>query len=154
MAEEGVAVTRMGAHTDWSLFTMLFQEEGEGGVGGLELEDPCDRGTFVKAGSWGGEEEEVVVLNVGDMLERVTNGYLPSALHRVALPDMGGVSEMTPARFSMPYFCAPDDDKMVRTLGRFVQDGERSQYEDVMFRDYEGVRARHSYVDHMNKDDT
>ena len=146
MAEREV-VARMPAHTDWSLFTMLFQDA----VGGLELEDPRDRGVFVKASPMG----YALVLNIGDMFERLTNGYLPSALHRVTLSspsDVAGTASgsdkevETPSRYSIPYFFAPDDDKIIRTLGSYIKDGEKSTYEDVKFEDYADLRAKHSYI--------
>ena len=59
-------VGRMPAHQDWSSFTMLFQDT----CGGLELQDPRRPGTFVPAKPIPG----VAILNVGDMLQRFTNG--------------------------------------------------------------------------------
>ena len=61
-------VGRMPAHQDWSSFTFLFQDD----VGGLELEDPRHPGTFVHAKPIPG----ACVLNVGDMLQRFTNGMV------------------------------------------------------------------------------
>lgn len=90
------------------------------------------------------------------MFERLTNGYFPSALHRVALPSPLRISnaieenppndEMVPPRYSIPYFFAPDDDKVIKTLKTCVKDGDVSKYEDVKFEDYAELRARHSYV--------
>ena len=62
---------RMPAHQDWSCFTILWQEDADG-EGGLELEDPARKGTWLKARPPKG----AAVLNVGDMLERLTNGKL------------------------------------------------------------------------------
>ena len=56
----------MPAHKDWSTFTFLFQDD----VGGLELEDPQVPGCFVAAKPIAG----ACVLNVGDMLQRFSNG--------------------------------------------------------------------------------
>ena len=144
-------IARMPAHTDWSLFTMLFQDS----IGGLELEDPQSRGEFMQARPMG----QALVLNIGDMFERITNGYFRSAVHRVTLPSpltLGGentfqMDETTPSRYSIPYFFAPDDDKVIRTLRSCVREGEASRYEDVRFEDYADLRAKHSYV---NRDST
>ena len=57
---------RMPPHQDWSSFTFVFQDD----VGGLELEDPRDRGSFIPAKPIPG----ACILNVGDMLQRFTNG--------------------------------------------------------------------------------
>lgn len=58
-------VTRLPAHTDWGAFTMLFQDKH----GGLELREPHS-GKFLHAEP----EEGTLVLNVGDMMQRFTNG--------------------------------------------------------------------------------
>jgi isopenicillin N synthase-like dioxygenase len=60
--------TRLPAHTDWGAFTMLFQD----GTGGLELMDPESKEYLGAL-----PEEGVLVLNVGDMLQRFTNGKDP-----------------------------------------------------------------------------
>jgi isopenicillin N synthase-like dioxygenase len=63
--EEG-KMARMPAHTDWSSMTMLFQDD----CGGLQVEDPNVPGKFV------GVEplERALVMNVGDLLMRWSNG--------------------------------------------------------------------------------
>ena len=60
-------VGRMPAHQDWSSFTFVFQD----GVGGLELEEPGRKGHFVPALP---TVKGACVLNVGDMLQRFSNG--------------------------------------------------------------------------------
>lgn len=61
---------RLPAHTDWGAFTMLFQDD----AGGLELKDPAT-GEFFSAKP----EEGALVLNIGDMLQRFSNGmHCPS----------------------------------------------------------------------------
>jgi len=59
-------VKRMPAHTDWGSLTILFQDE----VGGLEIEDPREKGRFVSATPVGGS----VVMNLGDLMQRWSNG--------------------------------------------------------------------------------
>jgi isopenicillin N synthase-like dioxygenase len=54
------------AHTDWSSMTMLLQDE----CGGLEVEDVTKPGTFVAAEP----VKHAIVLNVGDLLQRWSNG--------------------------------------------------------------------------------
>ena len=65
-------VKRMPAHTDWGSFTILFQDQ----VGGLEIEDPREKGRFVGATP----VEESVVMNVGDLLQRWSNGMFVELL--------------------------------------------------------------------------
>lgn len=67
---------RLPAHTDWGAFTMLFQDGAEG----LELKDRTT-GEFLSAEP----EKGALVVNIGDMLERFTNGMeinAPSLLLR------------------------------------------------------------------------
>jgi isopenicillin N synthase-like dioxygenase len=71
--EEG-AMARMPAHTDWSSMTMLFQDD----CGGLEIEDPKVPGKFVPAEPLNG----ALVMNVGDLLMRWSNGKISLPLHR------------------------------------------------------------------------
>ena len=63
---EGGAVARTPAHTDWSSLTMLFQDD----CGGLQVEDPTEPGTFVDVEPI----EGALVMNVGDLLMRWSNG--------------------------------------------------------------------------------
>jgi isopenicillin N synthase-like dioxygenase len=63
---EGGSVERMPAHSDWSTITMLFQDD----CGGLEVEDPHEKGKFIEATPIPG----ACVVNVGDLLMRWSNG--------------------------------------------------------------------------------
>lgn len=68
-AWDKMSKSRMPAHQDWSAFTFLFQRDG---VSGLEMQDPQRPGEFVAATP----VEGGCMLNVGDMLERFSNGKL------------------------------------------------------------------------------
>lgn len=63
--EEG-QMARMPAHTDWSSMTMLFQDD----CGGLQVEDPHVPGKFIPVQP----VEGALVMNVGDLLMRWSNG--------------------------------------------------------------------------------
>ncbi|MGE4324116.1 MAG: isopenicillin N synthase family dioxygenase [Sphingobium sp.] len=82
---------RAGAHEDINLITLLLGAE----EGGLELQD--------RAGNWLPvvPPPGALVINVGDMLQRLTNHILPSTRHRVVNPppERRGMS-----RYSMPFF--------------------------------------------------
>ena len=98
---EGV---RAGAHEDINLITLLLGAE----EAGLEL---LDRAT----GRWLSIKppEGAMVVNVGDMLQRLTNHVLPSTTHRVVnpAPERRGHS-----RYSMPFFLHPAPDFLIETL--------------------------------------
>jgi polar amino acid transport system ATP-binding protein len=79
----------VGAHTDYGLLTLLHQDE----VGGLEVryEDEWVEVPYLPG---------TLVVNIGDMLERLTAGRYTSALHRV-------INRSGRARLSMPFFFDP-----------------------------------------------
>jgi isopenicillin N synthase-like dioxygenase len=89
-----------GAHTDYGLITLLFQDA----VGGLEVLD--------RDGVWKGVDyvPQAIVINCGDLLELWTNGRYRSTQHRVQ-PKTGGQE-----RFSMAMFVDPDTETPVQVL--------------------------------------
>lgn len=88
-AESGAI--RAGAHEDINLITLLLGAE----EAGLEL--------LTKDGRWinASPPEGAMVINVGDMLQRLTNHVLPSTTHRVRNPDSARAGF---SRYSMPFF--------------------------------------------------
>ncbi|KAB8302355.1 hypothetical protein EYC80_005784 [Monilinia laxa] len=141
--EKGLAA-RMPAHSDWGSITMVFQDE----CGGLEIEHPDIPGEFMRADP----VKDAIVMNVGDLLMRWSNDDLKSTLHRVELPPLASrytLSEegerMTQARYSIPYFCAPDTDKLIEVLEECVKEGEEVKYEPIVAGDYFRVRGALQY---------
>ncbi|KAF2785925.1 putative leucoanthocyanidin dioxygenase [Melanomma pulvis-pyrius CBS 109.77] len=113
--------SRLGAHTDWSAFTLLFQDTH----GGLQFLDRAS-GEFIDAVP----KEGVLYMNIGDMFQRISNGYYPSALHRVVVKDSGA------ARYSIPYFVPPDSHGIIEPQpSRVAKDGKQ-MYEPVTFAEY------------------
>ena len=99
---EGEAI-RAGAHGDINLITLLLGAE----EAGLEL--------LYQGKEWvsASPPEGALVVNVGDMLERLTNHVLPSTVHRVVNPppERRGV-----ARYSTPFFLHFASDYEIKTL--------------------------------------
>ena len=93
-----------GAHTDYGLLTLLFQDQ----VGGLQVRNRD--GQWMDVTPVAGQ----VVVNSGDLLERWTNGRYRSTLHRVQ-PCQGSVS-----RQSIALFVDPDSDTLVAPLASCV----------------------------------
>ena len=95
---------RAGAHEDINLITLLLGAE----EAGLEL---LDRAT----GQWLSIKppEGAMVVNVGDMLQRLTNRVLPSTTHRVVNPP---AERRGHSRYSMPFFLHPAPDFLIDTL--------------------------------------
>ncbi len=94
---------RAGAHEDINLITLLLGAE----EAGLELLDRDGRWLPVKP------PEGAMVVNVGDMLQRLTNHVLPSTTHRVVNPPP---ERRGRSRYSMPFFLHPAPDFLIETL--------------------------------------
>jgi len=94
---------RAGAHEDINAITLLLGAE----EAGLEILAPD--------GSWTpiNPPAGAVVINIGDMLARLTNDVLPSTTHRVVnpAPERRGI-----ARYSTPFFLHFRPDFLIETL--------------------------------------
>ena len=90
----------VGAHRDGGVLTLLLVEPGKGG---LQVEHD---GAWIEAPSLPG----AFVVNIGEMLELATDGYLKATLHRVESPRLGT------DRISIPFFFNPALDARVPHL--------------------------------------
>lgn len=100
----------MGAHTDYECLTLLHTRNA-----GLQVMTAKDRWIDVPV------DHRVYVVNIGDMLEAWTNGQLRSTPHRVL--------NLSPERFSMPYFAAANHDTLIRPFPELVGQGGKAKYE-------------------------
>ena len=109
---EGV---RAGAHEDINLIPLLLGAE----EAGLELLGSDGKWLAIKP------PEGAMVVNVGDMLQRLTNHVLPSTTHRVVNPppERRGVS-----RYSMPFFLHPAPDFLIETLPGCIDADHPNRY--------------------------
>lgn len=98
---------RAGAHEDINAITLLLGAE----EGGLELLDRDGRWLAVDIAP--GE----LVVNIGDMLQRLTNDRLPSTSHRVMNPP---AERRGHARYSMPFFLHFRPDYLIETLPQTI----------------------------------
>src|SRR6185369_12682562 len=98
---------RAGAHEDINLITLLLGAE----EAGLEL--------LARDGRWLAVNPPpgALVINIGDMLQRLTNHVLPSTTHRVRNPDAGRAGF---SRYSMPFFVHLRSDFRFFTLPQCV----------------------------------
>jgi isopenicillin N synthase-like dioxygenase len=115
---------RAGAHEDINLITLLLGAE----EAGLELLDRDGQWLPVRP------PEGAMVVNVGDMLQRLTNHVLPSTTHRVVnpAPERRGFS-----RYSMPFFLHPAPDFLIKTLPSTITADNPNRYpEPITAHDY------------------
>lgn len=94
---------RAEAHEDINTITLLLGAEEAG------LQAKKRDGTWLDINP----PPDCVVINVGDMLQRLTNGYLPSTTHRVLNPT---AERAHLPRYSIPFFLHFAPDYLIRTL--------------------------------------
>ena len=94
---------RAGAHEDINLITLLV------GASAAGLEVLSRKGEWVPFTS----DADTIVVNIGDMLQRLTNHVYPSTTHRVVNPP--GEAARQP-RYSMPFFLHPNPDFLIDVL--------------------------------------
>jgi len=113
---------RAGAHEDINTITLLLGAE----EAGLELLDR--EGRWLAVAPRPGE----LVVNVGDMLQRLTNNVLRSTTHRVRNPppERRGFS-----RYSMPFFLHFRPDFLIETLPGCVSADRPDLYPDPITAD-------------------
>ena len=113
---------RAGAHEDINLITLLLGAE----EAGLQLLD--------RDGEWLAVDPPpgALVVNVGDMLQRLTNHVLPSTTHRVVNPppERRGVP-----RYSMPFFLHLASDFPIKTLPGCVSANNPDRYPEAITAD-------------------
>ncbi|HZY38191.1 MAG TPA: 2-oxoglutarate and iron-dependent oxygenase domain-containing protein [Mucilaginibacter sp.] len=120
---------RAGAHEDINLITLLIGASADG----LELLTRENEWFPVKA--YG----EDLVVNVGDMLQRLTNNKLKSTTHRVVNPPR---EMMQFSRYSVPFFLHPKSGMDLTCLPYCIDRDHPKQYEDITAGEYLDERLR------------
>jgi len=118
ITEEPKGAVRAGAHGDINLITLLMGAS----TGGLQV--------LRKDGEWidAIPQEDELVINVGDMLERHTNNKLRSTIHRVINPPK---DEWDNPRYSIPFFMHPRGDMKLNCLEECVDKEHPKAFEDI-----------------------
>ncbi|MGJ8737676.1 isopenicillin N synthase family dioxygenase [Zobellia laminariae] len=109
---------RAAAHGDINLITLLMGAHGRG------LQVKNHEGEWVDAIA----RPDQLMINVGDMLSRLTNNKLKSTIHQVVNPpkELWGTS-----RYSIPFFMHPVGDMPLNCLENCVDDAHPKQFEDI-----------------------
>ncbi|KAJ7155226.1 thymine dioxygenase [Mycena filopes] len=131
-------IARIGAHSDFGSITLLLQDD----VGGLEVEDPREAGSFRPAPPVPG----ALIVNAGDFMMRWSNDTIRSTMHRVrAPPNTVTADGMVPARYSIPYFCGPDSATVVDCVPGTWDAAHPKKYEPISAREYIKKRMEATY---------
>lgn len=120
---------RAGAHEDINLITLLIGASADG----LEV--------LTREGEWFAitAQGEDIVVNVGDMLQRLTNNKLRSTTHRVVNPPR---ELMKTSRYSVPFFLHPKAKMDLTCLASCVDEENPKAYSDITAGEYLDERLR------------
>lgn len=112
---ENIPNVRAGAHEDINFITLLVGASAEG----LEV--------LTREGNWLPitTEGDAIVVNIGDMLQRLTNHVYPSTTHRVVNPQNENARK---PRYSVPFFLHPNPDVLLDVLPGCVSADNPSRY--------------------------
>lgn len=118
IVEEPKDAVRAAAHGDINLITLLMGAHGRG----LQVQN--HEGEWVDAIA----EPDQLMINVGDMLSRLSNNRLKSTIHRVVNPprELWGSS-----RYSIPFFMHPVSSMPLNCLEHCVDAQHPKRYEDI-----------------------
>lgn len=127
--EEPKSAIRAEQHEDINLITLLVGASADG----LEILSKQDEWVPVTS------LPDQIVVNVGDMLQRLTNNKLKSTTHRVVNPprELWGT-----ARFSIPFFLHPRSSMSLACLPSCIDAGHPKAYPDATAGEYLDERLR------------
>ena len=116
---------RISEHSDFGTVTLLFQDS----VGGLQVENQAETGAFIPVEP---EDPYEMIVNIGDCLQRWSDGRLRSANHRVVLPTEARscAENIIPDRYSIAYFGKPNRNELVNSLPCFLSQRSGGRYHD------------------------
>jgi isopenicillin N synthase-like dioxygenase len=116
ITEENIPNVRAGAHEDINFITLLVGASAEG----LEV--------LTREGEWLPitTEGDAIVVNIGDMLQRLTNHVYPSTTHRVVNPPNANARK---PRYSVPFFLHPNPDVVLDPLPQCITPDNPRRYD-------------------------
>eukprot|EP00903_Cladosiphon_okamuranus_P004486 g4484.t1 len=102
----------IGAHTDYEFFTILLPT-----APGLQVINGANEWISVPL------LEDCFVINIGDMMQAVSNGHYVATSHRVR--------QVTQERYAFPFFCSLDYDTLVEPVPALKYNGEPAAHESI-----------------------
>ncbi|MFF3878145.1 isopenicillin N synthase family dioxygenase [Streptomyces sp. NPDC001978] len=116
---------RKGVHRDWGSLTILYQDNGTGGLQVLDrtarrwLDVPVVEGSFV--------------VNIGDLMAIWTNDTWVSTVHRVVNPPRDKADNK---RYSVPFFHQPNYDALIECIVTCTDEDNPPRHEPVRSGEY------------------
>jgi isopenicillin N synthase-like dioxygenase len=129
ITQEPVSAIRAEQHEDINLITLLVGASADG----LQI--------LTKQNEWVNVTSlpEQIVVNVGDMLQRLTNNRLKSTTHRVVNPPR---DKWHTSRFSIPFFLHPKSRMSLACLESCIDPAHPKAYADATAGEYLDERLR------------
>lgn len=129
ITEEPASAVRAEQHEDINLITLLVGASADG------LEVMSTDGNWVPVKT----APDEIVVNVGDMLQRLTNNILKSTTHRVVNPPK---EKWSSPRYSIPFFLHPKSDVDLTCLDSCISENNPLQYDPITAGGYLDERLR------------
>lgn len=123
ITSEPKSAVRAGQHEDINLITLLIGASAEG----LQVLNKKNEWVDVTA------LPDHIVVNVGDMLQRLTNNRLKSTTHRVINPPR---EKWGSPRYSIPFFLHPRSEMRLDCLPNCIDAGAKPHYEPITAGEY------------------
>ena len=121
--EDPGSSVRAAEHGDINLITLLMGASASG----LEVKDRSGEWISITA------IPRHVVVNIGDMMSRLTNNVLHSSIHRVINPPK---EEWSKPRFSIPFFMHPRSEMSLNCLPSCISLDNPKKYDDITAGDF------------------
>lgn len=122
-------------HTDFGALTLLLQDD----IGGLQVKHPDGHWLDVPC------IPGALIVNVGDMLHRLSNGKLRSTPHRV-------INCSGRERYSCAFFYDPYTESTIAPLPQCIDAGTPARFEPIHFGDFLRQELSASYQQHQDND--
>lgn len=123
ITEEPKNAVRAAAHGDINLITLLMGAHGRG----LQVQN--HQGEWIDAIA----RPDELMINVGDMLSRLTNNKLKSTIHRVVNPPREAWGS---SRYSIPFFMHPVSSMPLNCLENCIDEEHPKAYDDITAGEY------------------
>jgi len=118
ITSEPKKAVRAAAHGDINLITLLMGAHGRG------LQVKNHKGEWIDAIA----QPDQLMINVGDMLSRLTNNKLKSTIHQVVNPPK---EQWGTSRYSIPFFMHPISEMSLNCLEECIDANHPKAFEDI-----------------------